>query len=88
MVNILSKVKSVSPSYDLMSNALINKYGYYTGGICEGWVWQDNIKTATEEELYEMYIMIIEYDLEFYRNLYYKAQSKNLLEITSDLSAI
>jgi len=55
---IIELLRRETPTYELSTLPLFKKYGYDTfGSICEGWYWGDNLKEATELELWKMFAM-------------------------------
>lgn len=70
--DIITLVKKSTPSYDLVNNPLISKYGYGTFGmICEAWYWK-GLEDATELELWKIYGLIKGDESNYYRYQYDK----------------
>lgn len=56
--DLMSLVKGKTPNYSVMHNPLVEKHGYYTGGIKDEWTWNFcTLHDCSDESLYEIYLI-------------------------------
>ena len=56
--DLIKLVLTTSPSYKIIDDELLRKYGSYTGGFVDKWHWDTkSLSNLSEEHLYGMYLL-------------------------------